>query len=303
MGCASNSDIQVKEDKNVNQKNNPDSINKNKLDNNNNNQKLNECIEEKSEEEKTRSININNNNETNSKNKTKNFNNIISNYDRNYIINYKTNQSTNFKYLKNGLISSNQRNNYSTVFNQNKEKTNDKFIIIKHPLDNCFEDKEIEIHQIQSYVNEKQDEKKNNNNIEVNNSFEEKINNFNHEEKINNFNEDEDDMINMGGEVGDDDDMCNLGLSTEINPAKKKFEKEKKEINITFEIQATGQKIILKTDKNIKLIDLIELFRKKMKLSSFERPEFVFNGVYLIDSDKPISDYKIEDGNKINVFI
>ena len=40
-----------------------------------------------------------------------------------------------------------------------------------------------------------------------------------------------------------------------------------------------------------------------MKLSSFEKPEFVFNAVFLIDSDKPISDYNINDGDKINVFI
>ena len=240
-------------------------------------------------------VEINENNDNNN-DQINLYNNIIFNYDRNNN-NLKTNQSTNFKYMKNDLLNTNQKNNYSTVFNQNKEiSEEEKYILIKHPLDNNFEIKDMEINQIKSNTNEKQIPKIDNNKIEVNNSIEERINNFNYE--------DEEDAVNMGG-AGEDDDMCNLGLSTENSPYKKrkKNEKENEEINITFEIQATGQKVIIKTIKDIKLIDLIELFRKKMKLSSFEKPEFVFNAVFLIDSDKPISDYNINDGDKINVFI
>ena len=45
------------------------------------------------------------------------------------------------------------------------------------------------------------------------------------------------------------------------------------------------------------------MFKKKIDLSSFERPEFMFKGVYLIDYDKPIEDYNITDKSKINVYI
>ena len=306
MGCTSDNNIQVEENTNSNKQNNPDSnvsaskkIKSNDK-NLNNNLKINECIEENPEEEDiSHFTHINNNNETNSKSKEQNSNNIFFNYDRNNNINYKINQSTNFKYMKNNLVNANQKNNYSTVFNQTQEKTKDKFIMIKHPLDNSLDDKEIEIHQIKSYTNEKQFQKNDddNNKIEVNNSIEERINNFNYEE--------EEDGVNMGGMGGDDDDMCNLGLSTEVKTDKKnnKNEIDNKDINILFEIQATSQKINIKAARDIKLIDLIELFRKKMKLSPFEKPEFVFNTVFLIDSDKPISDYNINDGDKINVFI
>ena len=45
------------------------------------------------------------------------------------------------------------------------------------------------------------------------------------------------------------------------------------------------------------------MFKKKINLSSFEHPEFMFNGVYLIDFDKPIEEYNIINKSKINVYI
>ena len=68
-------------------------------------------------------------------------------------------------------------------------------------------------------------------------------------------------------------------------------------------LKSTGVKYNLNINKNSKLIDLIELFKKKIKLSAFEKPEFFFNTVFLVDFEKPISDYKITDNSKINVFI
>ena len=38
-------------------------------------------------------------------------------------------------------------------------------------------------------------------------------------------------------------------------------------------------------------------------MSPFEKPEFMFNGVYLIDYDKSIAEYNINDKSKINVYI
>lgn len=284
MGCNSSVNVQVDEtgDSRPNNQNNTKKIivNGKEVENKN----TSDRIVVKDEDESN--IQKNNNNENsikNSKITTINFNKDNSN------INYKTNQSTNFKYMKNEFLN-NQKNNYSTVFNQNEGKSMDKFIIIKHPLDRSIADKEIEIHQISPTIGEKNKKNDEQDKIEEN-SIEDRINNFNCD--------DGEDGVNFGN-GGDDDDMCNLELSTEM---KNKKENESKEINVTFDIQLTGQKFIIGTKTDIKLNDLIEIFMKKSKLNSFEKPEFVFDTVFLTDYNKTLSSYKIGDGDKINVFI
>ena len=137
-------------------------------------------------------------------------------------------------------------------------------------------------------------------------SIEERINNFN---GVNNKNyEDEDqDGVNIGNNGDGDDDMCNFGQSMDFDKIKNKKnnenENESKEICVIFEIQSTGVKYNININENVKLFDLIELFKKKIHLSSFEKPEFVFNTVFLVDFEKKISEYKIGDNSKINVFI
>ena len=131
------------------------------------------------------------------------------------------------------------------------------------------------------------------------------------EQRINNYKsgknekieEDEEDGVNMVNYKDEEnEDMCNFGQSMENEEIKKNIS-DKKEICVIFEIQSTGEKYNLKAKQGIKLSDLIEMFKKKIDLSSFERPEFMFKGVYLIDYDKPIEDYNITDKSKINVYI
>jgi len=114
-------------------------------------------------------------------------------------------------------------------------------------------------------------------------------------------------MGNCYGGEGENDDMCNFGKSIDLdkinNKNKNKKENKNKEICVIFEIQSTGIKYNININENVKLIELIELFKKKIELTSFEKPEFVFNDVFLVDYEKPISDYKIGDNSKINVFI
>ena len=128
------------------------------------------------------------------------------------------------------------------------------------------------------------------------------------EQRINNYksgiNEQiEEDEVNMGNYKDDEnDDMCNFGQSIDDEKANEVMNNQK-EITIIFDIQSTGEKYNIKANQGIKLNDLIEKFKKTIDLSSFERPEFMHNGVYLIDYDKSIEDYNITDKSKINVYI
>jgi uncharacterized protein with PQ loop repeat len=74
-------------------------------------------------------------------------------------------------------------------------------------------------------------------------------------------------------------------------------------INVIFEIQSSGEKHNFNIRQDIKFNDLVEMFKNKIELSPFEKPEFMLNGVYLIDYDKSIKEYNITDKSKINVFI
>ena len=212
------------------------------------------------------------------------------------------NQSINFKYLRENkpinMIKSNQ-------INGNKKDINYqyKFIPIKHPIDISSEFSESN----QINTNKENDNNIDNNNKddnnEVINSMEERINNFNGNEDGGNYDEDGVNQDSYG--AGDNDDMCNLGMSMDITKTKNnnKKEDENKEICVIFEIQSTGVKYNIKVNQNIKLFELIEKFKKTVKYSSFEKPEFVFNAVFLIEYDKPISEYKIINNSKINVFV
>ena len=222
------------------------------------------------------------------------------------------NQSTNFKYLKEKKINLIKSNPVMNDKNNKKDEKYHKYIPLKHPLDISSDNKNSQLKNLnisEEKENENENKEKNdnkNNNIDIINSIEERINNFN---GINNNNDDEEDGVNMGNfEEADNDDMCNIGQSMDFDNIKNKDNinnenESNKEICVVFEIQSTGVKYNINTNKNSKLIDLIELFKKKIKLSSFEKPEFVFNTVFLIDYEKPISDYKICDNSKIIVFI
>ena len=111
--------------------------------------------------------------------------------------------------------------------------------------------------------------------------------------------------MGMGNfEEDNNDDMCNLGQSVDLDKVKNnKKQNENEEISIFFEMQTTGVKYNINANKNITLLELIEIFKKKVKLSPFEKPEFVFNDVFLVDFDKPISYYKINNSSKINVYL
>jgi len=194
---------------------------------------------------------------------------------------YYNNQSTNFKYMKDdkafNLMKSDQINQ-----NKNEDNNQNKYISLRHPLD--------------SSMNNNQSKNKNLGNINISN---EKENN-----KNNNYGDDEG-GVNMGNfEEDNNDDMCNLGQSVDLDKAKNnKKQNENEEISIVFEMQTTGVKYNINFNKNITLLELIEIFKKKVKLSPFEKPEFVFNDVFLVDFDKPISYYKINNSSKINVYL
>ena len=196
---------------------------------------------------------------------------------------YYNNKSTNFKYMKDdkafNLIISDQKNKI-----KNEDNNQNKYISLRHPLDSSLDNNEP--------IN------KNLGNINISN---EKENN-----KKNNYGDDED-GVNMGmGNLEEDnnDDMCNLGQSVDLDKVKNnKKQNENEEISVFFEMQTTGVKYNINANKNITLLELIEIFKKKVKLSPFEKPEFVFNDVFLVDFDKPISYYKINNSSKINVYI
>ena len=216
--------------------------------------------------------------------------------------NFYNNQSMNYKYLKDNkmdLIKSNPIINGNT----NQDNNNDKFIPLKHPLDSSLDNNGSQLKNIYISQEKKVEKNQNNNNVDVMNSIEERINNYNGN---NNRGDDEEDGVNMGNyDNGDNDDMCNLGQSMIFDKMKNNKDNQdgSNEICVVFEIQSTGIKYIINVNKNVKLIDLIELFKKKIQLSPFEKPEFVFDSVFLIDFEKSISDYNIKDNSKINVFI
>ena len=193
----------------------------------------------------------------------------------------------------------------SNQINENKKDINYqyKFITIKHPIDISSEFSESNQINTNKENDNNIDNNNKNDNYEVMNSMEERINNFNGNNDGGNYDEDGVNQDSYG--AGDNDDMCNLGMSMDITKAKNnnKKEDENKEICVIFEIQSTGVKYNIKVNPNIKLFELIEQFKKTVKFSSFEKPEFVFNAVFLIDYDKPISEYKIINNSKINVYV
>ena len=222
-------------------------------------------------------------------------NNISSIHKMNINKNLYNYKSTNYKFSK-----EEQKNLHKSnpVFNMNKQKesyNNMDFIELKHPLDNSSSEDEN--------ANKNQNQKKENKeNIYVSNSMEERINNF--KNNLNEINEHiEEDGVNMGNYRDEEnDDMVNFGQSM-TNDKINEAINEQKEICVIFEIQSTGERHYINTKKDIKFNDLVEIFKNKIDLSPFEKPEFMFNDVYLIDYDKPISEYNINDKSKINVYI
>ena len=288
MGCNTSVNIQTKEDKDdriikINEnKENKTTKNENKENDNDNNNKDNgeyldiESIK-KIENGNTDCKTIVNNNVSKIHNLNINKN----------LYNYK---STNFKYLKDEQ----QNLHKSNLLKDNKKEisyNNTDFIALKHPLDNSSDN--IEQQEQQNQVTTKKE------NINVTTSMEQRINNYKSgiNEQI------EEDEVNMGNYKDDEnDDMCNFGQSIDDKKVNEVMNNQK-EITIIFDIQSTGEKYNIKANQGIKLNDLIEKFKKTIDLSSFERPEFMHNGVYLIDYDKSIEDYNITDKSKINVYI
>jgi len=290
MGCNTSMNVQIKEDKddrvikvNVNRVNKTNTETK-KSDNN-----------EKENEDYLDIESGKNNPNGNTDCKTIIYNNISSIHKMNINKNLYNYKSTNYKFSK-----EEQKNLHKSnpVFNMNKQKesyNNMDFIELKHPLDNSSSEDEN--------ANKNQNQKKENKeNIYVSNSMEERINNF--KNNLNEINEHiEEDGVNMGNYRDEEnDDMVNFGQSM-TNDKINEAINEQKEICVIFEIQSTGERHYINTKKDIKFNDLVEIFKNKIDLSPFEKPEFMFNGVYLIDYDKPISEYNINDKSKINVYI
>ena len=203
------------------------------------------------------------------------------------LYNYK---STNYKYLKEEQQNLQKSN---PLLNDNKKEisyNNIDYISLKHPLDKSSND-------IDEQDNKLENKKEN---INVTTSMEQRINNY---KSGKNEEIEEEDGVNMVNYKDDgNEDMCNFGQSMENEEIKNNIN-DKKDICIIFEIQSTREKYNINIKQGIKLNDLIEMFKKKINLSSFEHPEFMFNGVYLIDFDKPIEEYNIINKSKINVYI
>ena len=297
MGCTSSVNIRIEEDGD-NKKilaNGKEVGNKKKI-------KIDK-IEEHSNEDNYESS-LNDDKKENNQNKTKTDTNDFKK--QNISENLFNNQSINFKYLRENkpinMIKSNQING-----NKKDIDYQYKFIPIKHPIDISSEFSEcnqINTNKENDNKNINIDNNNKNDNYEVMNSMEERINNFNVDNDGGNYDEDGVNQDSYG--AGDNEDMCNLGVSMDISKAKNKNDKkedENKEICVIFEIQSTGVKYNIKVNQNIKLFELIEIFKKTVNYSSFEKPEFVFNAVFLIDYDKPISEYKIINNSKINVYV
>lgn len=283
MGCNTSMNVQTKEDKddriikvNVN-KGNKIKIDNKKSDNNDNDDEdcLNVESDRKNQNGNTDCKTIINNNASGIKNMNINKN----------LYNYK---STNYKYLKDEQKDLHKSN---PILNMNKKEeslNNIDYIELKHPLDKSSSENENENKNIIKKEN-----------INVSSSMEERIKNYKNYDNENV----EEDCINMGNSRDEDnDDMVNFGQSM-ANEKINEITKEQKEICIIFEIQSTGERHNINTKKEIKLYDLIEKFKNTIDMSPFEKPEFMFNGVYLIDYDKSIEDYNITDKSKINVYI
>ena len=286
MGCNTSMNIQTKEDKDdrtikINENKENKAIKNENKENDNDNKDNGEYLDiesiKKIENGNTDCKTIVNNNVSKIHNLNINKN----------LYNYK---STNFKYLK-----EEQQNLYkSNLLKDNKKEisyNNTDFIALKHPLDNSSDN--IDEQEQQNQVTTKKE------NINVTTSMEQRINNYKSgiNEQI------EEDEVNMGNYKDDEnDDMCNFGQSIDDKKVNEVMNNQK-EITIIFDIQSTGEKYNIKANQGIKLNDLIEKFKKTIDLSSFERPEFMHNGVYLIDYDKSIEDYNITDKSKINVYI
>ena len=281
MGCNTSMNVQTKEDKddriikvNVN-KGNKIKIDNKKSDNNDNDDE--DCLDVESDRKNqngnTDCKTIINNNASGIKNMNINKN----------LYNYK---STNYKYLKDEQKDLHKSN---PILNMNKKEeslNNIDYIELKHPLDKSSSENE------NKNIIKKE-------NINVSSSMEERIKNYKNYDNENV----EEDCINMGNSRDEDnDDMVNFGQSM-ANEKINEITKEQKEICIIFEIQSTGERHNINTKKEIKLYDLIEKFKNTIDMSPFEKPEFMFNGVYLIDYDKSIAEYNINDKSKINVYI
>ncbi len=325
MGCASSVNVQIEENKDnrkiISNGKEVGNIKKtdNGKDNNNNNDKIEERSEENHDEDEDylEMPSIKKTNNENSQSKTivnMNLDNKPNIHNIKITDNIFNNKSTNYKYLKdnkinliksNPIINANTNPNNPNNNNNQVKNSHSKFIPLKHPLDMSSENKGSELRYLKISM-EKENEngkKKNNNDIYgVNNSIEERINNY-HGNINNNRDNDDEDGVNMGNYGdGDNDDMCNFGQSMD-NKKVNEVINNQKELTIIFDIQSTGEKYNINVNQGIKLNDLFEKFKKKIDLSSFERPEFMFNGVYLIDYDKSIEDYNITDKSKINVYI
>ena len=283
MGCNTSMNVQTKEDKddriikvNVN-KGNKIKIDNKKSDNNDNDDE--DCLDVESDRK-------NQNGNTDCKTIINNNTSGIQNMNINKnLYNYK---STNYKYLKDEQKDLHKSN---PILNMNKKEeslNNIDYIELKHPLDKSSSENENENKNIIKKEN-----------INVSSSMEERIKNYKNYDNENV----EEDCINMGNSRDEDnDDMVNFGQSM-ANEKINETNKEQKEICIIFEIQSTGERHNINTKKEIKLYDLIEKFKNTIDMSPFEKPEFMFNGVYLIDYDKSIAEYNINDKSKINVYI
>jgi len=283
MGCNTSMNVQTKEDKddriikvNVN-KGNKIKIDNKKSDNNDNDDE--DCLDVESDRK-------NQNGNTDCKTIINNNTSGIQNMNINKnLYNYK---STNYKYLKDEQKDLHKSN---PILNMNKKEeslNNIDYIELKHPLDKSSSENENENKNIIKKEN-----------INVSSSMEERIKNYKNYDNENV----EEDCINMGNSRDEDnDDMVNFGQSM-ANEKTNEITKEQKEICIIFEIQSTGERHNINTKKEIKLYDLIEKFKNTIDMSPFEKPEFMFNGVYLIDYDKSIAEYNINDKSKINVYI
>ena len=286
MGCNSSMNIQTKDNTddriikvNVNKKS-ENKINNNK---NDNNEQDNEEYLDLESAKKTQ--NGNTDCKTIINNTISDIHNMKINKN---LYNYK---STNFKYLKNEEDNIRKSN---PVLNFNKNEVinnNNEYITLKHPLDSSSNDGE-DNRNLNMKTNKFE-------NINIATSMEERIKNYK-----NDTNEImEEDGVNMGNiHDEENDDMCNLGQSVDFEK-KNETKNEKKEISVAFEIQSTNEKYNINTNLDAKLNDLVEMFKNKIELSPFEKPEFMFNGVYLIDYDKSIKEYNIGDKSKIHVFI
>ena len=283
MGCNTSMNIQTKEDKddriikvNVN-KGNKIKIDNKKSDNNDNDDE--DCLDVESDRK-------NQNGNTDCKTIINNNTSGIQNMNINKnLYNYK---STNYKYLKDEQKDLHKSN---PILNMNKKEeslNNIDYIELKHPLDKSSSENENENKNIIKKEN-----------INVSSSMEERIKNYKNYDNENV----EEDCINMGNSRDEDnDDMVNFGQSM-ANEKINEITKEQKEICIIFEIQSTGERHNINTKKEIKLYDLIEKFKNTIDMSPFEKPEFMFDGIYLIDYDKSIAEYNINDKSKINVYI